>query len=388
MDKSLEELVWLSNEVGKDDVLAVGTGGNTSSKTNDGTDMYIKASGAALGELREDRGWRKIDRQAVLDLMVDAELLGMSATDREVAMAQRLIATARDGLGDDPRPSVESTLHAVVAKYGVHLHALPSLAYVCAKEGEARIKALFSGEAEEPLWVPYANPGFDLGIIVRDHYNAYAAQHGKAPKVLFFEKHGMMVCSDDAAEALSLTQKTVALCQSGLECIPEDIQNSPSQAEIDRTEKHILGAYQQLDEKVTDVNFYLTPVMALYFGDARVQALINAGPLTPDEIGFVENPILIAASELNSLSDRLQQNLQAHGKLPSIVFVDGVGIFVVGAKKFSEVVRDVFASTLYVRYFAACMGGINILTEAQERFVRNWEGEKYRVQRALAPNGN
>ena len=49
MKTTLEKLIWLSGSVGSDKDLAVGTGGNTSAKTDDQSAMYIKASGTALG---------------------------------------------------------------------------------------------------------------------------------------------------------------------------------------------------------------------------------------------------------------------------------------------------------------------------------------------------
>lgn len=386
MDKALEELIWLSKEVGKDKELAVGTGGNTSAKTQDLSGMYIKASGAALGEMSAERGWREVSRQAVLDLMVDPQLLAMDPIGREAAMAQRLVAVCIDGLGEEPRPSVEATLHAVVGKYGVHLHALPALAYVCANDGEQRLRELFAGEREEPLWVPYSNPGTDLGIIVNTYYHEYLRRHSSAPEVMFFEKHGMMVCCGDVQKAFALTQKTVEICQSGLGKIPSHVQNPPAPEVADRVQRAIARAYEQIEGGCVPVNFYIDPVIELYFGKNQAQESFSQGPMTPDEIGFIEDPVFIAESALSGLKSRLAQGLNKNGKLPKIVFVEGTGLFITGDPKFAGIVKDVFTSSLYVRHFASQMGGLNVLTPQQEDFVRNWEGEKYRVKRA-APSG-
>ncbi|MHC4469179.1 MAG: hypothetical protein ACYSUZ_07485, partial [Planctomycetota bacterium] len=90
-----------------------------------------------------------------------------------VAVAKKLVNACVDGLGNEPRPSVESTLHSFTGHYAVHLHALPSLAYVCAKDGERAVRKLFSDKATKPLWVPYANPGFDLGVMVKKYYDQF-----------------------------------------------------------------------------------------------------------------------------------------------------------------------------------------------------------------------
>jgi len=51
MNKSLTDLVRISNAAGKDPSFVQGGGGNTSIKTDDGKFMYIKASGTALKEM-------------------------------------------------------------------------------------------------------------------------------------------------------------------------------------------------------------------------------------------------------------------------------------------------------------------------------------------------
>ena len=60
MDKDLQDLIRMSNEVGSDPDLVQGGGGNTSVKTPDGR-MYVKASGTALGEMSEEAGYRLVD---------------------------------------------------------------------------------------------------------------------------------------------------------------------------------------------------------------------------------------------------------------------------------------------------------------------------------------
>jgi len=57
MDKSLLQLIKISNTVGKDPALTQGGGGNTSLKTDSGRSMYIKASGTSLKDMNEQKGW-------------------------------------------------------------------------------------------------------------------------------------------------------------------------------------------------------------------------------------------------------------------------------------------------------------------------------------------
>ncbi|MFZ9034036.1 MAG: class II aldolase/adducin family protein [Anaerohalosphaeraceae bacterium] len=382
MKTTLEKLIWLSGSVGREKDLAVGTGGNTSAKTDDQSAMYIKASGTALGAVDEDNGWRKVDTRAVLDLMVDPELLKMDATDREVAVAKKLVNACVDGLGNEPRPSVESTLHSFAGHYAVHLHALPSLAYVCAKDGERAVRKLFNGKATKPLWVPYANPGFDLGVMAKKYYDQYRDENRRAPEVMFFEKHGIMIGTDDVERTSGLTKEVIRICQDGLGRMPDELQNKPDPQGVDRAKELIGSAFEKNAWPAVKLHYYLNPVVELYFSKDDCYELISEGPLTPDEIGFIENPIVIDQALLNETDKILATEFEKTGTLSNMILVKGIGLFITGHKKFADIVQEVFSSSLYVRHFASKMGGLNVLTDQQQAFVKRWEGERYRVKQA------
>ena len=63
MDKSLQDLIQISNDLGADPKIVQGGGGNTSTKTGDGR-MYVKASGTALKDMQEGQGYRCVDVDA------------------------------------------------------------------------------------------------------------------------------------------------------------------------------------------------------------------------------------------------------------------------------------------------------------------------------------
>ena len=56
MNKTLANLIKISNTVGKDQTYVQGGGGNTSVKTDDDKYMYIKASGMALKDMNANKG--------------------------------------------------------------------------------------------------------------------------------------------------------------------------------------------------------------------------------------------------------------------------------------------------------------------------------------------
>ncbi|MHC4533254.1 MAG: class II aldolase, partial [Planctomycetota bacterium] len=71
MNKALAELIRVSNETGGDPTLVQGGGGNTSVKTDDGKYMYIKASGTALKDMSQKKGWRRMRLEPVLAILKD-----------------------------------------------------------------------------------------------------------------------------------------------------------------------------------------------------------------------------------------------------------------------------------------------------------------------------
>jgi len=90
MDKSLQELVQISNTVGVDLNLIQGGGGNTSVKTDDGKYMYIKASGTALKDMSAQRGWRKIDIERTVSILDDKTIVSLDVDAREAEVVHRL----------------------------------------------------------------------------------------------------------------------------------------------------------------------------------------------------------------------------------------------------------------------------------------------------------
>jgi len=158
MNKTLAELIKISNVTGKDPTLVQGGGGNTSVKTDDGKYMYIKASGTALKNMNKRAGWRRLRLDKVLEIVKDKQLGKLPAQTREPEIVNRLLLACDDKIAGDVRPSVETPLHAILGKYVIHLHPVAVLSYACAKNGQREIEKLFKDEKYPPLWIPYATP--------------------------------------------------------------------------------------------------------------------------------------------------------------------------------------------------------------------------------------
>jgi rhamnose utilization protein RhaD (predicted bifunctional aldolase and dehydrogenase) len=184
-DKALADLIRISNIVGKDPALVQGGGGNTSVKTADGKYMYIKASGTALKDMSETRGWRRIQLDSVLAIIKDKSITKLQTQTREVEVVNRLLLACDDDVTSGARPSVEAHLHGLLDQCVIHLHPSVVSAYLNAREGKARLEKLFRSEKAPPLWVPYVNPGFTLARTIDRLVEGYRRQFRRMPRILF-----------------------------------------------------------------------------------------------------------------------------------------------------------------------------------------------------------
>ena len=202
-DTILEQLIWLSHELGREERQLVILGeGNTSAAAGDGT-FWVKASGSQLSNI-DGQGFSQVSIRDVMALM-EAD----SLTDEEVA----------DGLQQvlvDPshrRPSVETFLHALClhegAQWVAHTHAVSACQVLCSQLGaQPFLEHLFPDGivvcGRHAAVVPYVDPGFQLALAVRDELRRYRAEHNHFPKLLLMVNHGIVALGQTAQEAFNI----------------------------------------------------------------------------------------------------------------------------------------------------------------------------------------
>lgn len=384
MDKQLAELIKMSNTVGQDTSLVQGGGGNTSVKTDDGQYMYIKASGTALKDMNAKRGWRRLSTAAVLDIFADKSLPKMDVNSRELEVVDRLLLTCDDDIVGQIRPSVESPMHVVLDKCVIHLHAIAAQAYTSAKNGQSEALMLFKDEPFPPLWVPYANPGFELGHKVFRLVDSYVKKHGRKPAVLFMQKHGVLVASQSADGALELVHKVINLCRAGLDQSEHASGLSASKQQIEQCEHNIAKALLENTGRKTKVSFSINPTIEQFLAANSPWQMLRAGPLTPDELAYVDSSIVwLKDCKYQTVAEKVAIALSKNQQAPPKSFiVKNVGLFVAAEHPLALVIRDVVVASLFIRRHAHNMGGINALSPGQRNFIENWEAEKFRVQLA------
>jgi len=395
MNKALAELIRISNETGTDPTLVQGGGGNTSVKTLDGKYMYIKASGTALKDMNQRKGWRRMRLEPVLAILKDKSLPKLDASTREPKVVNMLLDACDDNVKTIARPSVEAHLHACLNTCVIHLHPSAAGAFVNAKNGKAKLARLFKDETSPPLWVPYTDPGFMLARKIAQLVNDYQDKFHKKPSILFLEKHGLFITSKTASSALRLVGRVIKRCNSKLKQPKRGCAKSVDQQKISDLKFCVEQACFKATRKRPTIWYYYNDAIADFFNQKDAKKMLS-GCLTPDELVYANGPAMwiempkgektfskaVLQSKSKSIADRLKQQ-KKKGKKQYVAFlVKDVGLFVSGTGKIAPTVRDIVLYSIFIRTNAYRMGGCLTLNKRQEDFINNWESEAFRMKLA------
>jgi rhamnose utilization protein RhaD (predicted bifunctional aldolase and dehydrogenase) len=384
VDKALVDLIKISNTTGKDSTLVQGGGGNTSVKTEDGKYMYIKASGTALKDMNQKKGWRRLKLAPVLSIIEDDSLARLEANIREPEVVNRLLLACDDNVTDGSRPSVESHLHGFLDKCVIHLHPIAVAAYVNAKNGQKEIEKLFKKEKFPSLWVPYADPGFMLAKKIDKLVSQYQNKFGRKPAVMILQKHGLFVTARTADAALSLVRKVIKLCNSKLK------EPKPKKTKLP-SDSDITAAFNAIHKALLDSTGLDMPVN--YFPDkesvaafmARKDAarLLGTPALNPDELVYANGSAMwLENCDIKTITRKLK-SLIAKGQKPAAAFIiRDLGLFVAADRKTASLIADITAASVLIRMYASKFGGVLALNKRQQDFINNWESEAFRLKLA------
>lgn len=204
MKETLEGLLQLSRQIGREDRrLAILGEGNTSADLGDGT-FLVKSSGCSLSDLDES-GVSRVDMGKILAALDDADLDDSGV--RSVLEKSRADQSPK-------MPSVETFMHAVClaeggAKWVGHCHAESVMSILCSAHGVKPFLGHIFPDAivvcgRNVAAVPYIDPGLELAREVRGVLRDFRAAHGSAPKVILLENHGPVALGASDKEVLNI----------------------------------------------------------------------------------------------------------------------------------------------------------------------------------------
>ena len=382
----LADLVALSHRFGTDSEFARGGGGNSSVK--DSGVLYIKPSGTSLGELTPE-SLIPLAVGPLLELLDRTSGLPVAGGTDEVF---EVAITARIGVPDDRRPSVECLFHALLPeRFVLHTHPMTVNALTCASHGAKIAEQLFGGEA---LWVPYVDPGLPLARAIRDARRAHEIRTGAAaPRVILLQNHGMIVTGDSTSEVEEMSMRVVTAVKAHLAELPPIAWGEVERLEADdaRAALRVIGptlrALLATGERLKVVTFDDSPLATSVAGSALGKGFVEGGPLTPDQIVYAGSFPLLTESPRGAtpeemvfdLTGAVEARRESETGIPPVVVVPGLGIFTAGDNYAqADTARQVYLDALGVRVEAHRLGGVRPLAEQERRFIERWEAEAYR----------
>lgn len=204
----LDELIALSHHLGDEarEYVIIGEG-NTSARV-DAETFWVKASGSHLRTI-DASGFVQVRRARVL------ELLGGAGTDEDTT---RVLMDARVNSGTTVRPSVETTLHAVLyeltdAGFIGHTHPSAANAVLCSAYAPEIVRHLMPDVVvvcgPHMIFVPYTDPGVPLTREVHTRVSRFIEQYAEMPRVVWLQNHGLFALGQSARQVENVTQMAV-----------------------------------------------------------------------------------------------------------------------------------------------------------------------------------
>ena len=294
--------VYTTRLLGRDPLLVLHGGGNTSVKTRARDDLghehaviAVKGSGADMADI-EPWGLPAVKLEPLLKLRALEAL-----SDEAMVNMQRL--NLLDSAA--PNPSVETLLHAFLPhKFVDHTHAAAVLSLVDQPDGEALAREVYDGRMGI---VPYIAPGFGLAKEAARVFEQKPDVEG-----LVLHKHGIFTFGKDAREAYERMIEMVSLAESRLrQGRPVVFPARPLAAAVAAAADIapiIRGAAaikpQGAEPTRFIAEFRTAPEILAYVNGAELDAYSQRGVVTPDHIIRTKNrPLLVPPPEAGKLDD-------------------------------------------------------------------------------------
>lgn len=392
----LDQLVYLSNLIGREPRLVQPGGGNTSIKLGDA--LLVKGSGTDLRTIGR-KGFTRLSLPALnalrtAEAMVDAEMMRFMASCMLEA--------------DGPTPSVETPLHSLLPHRVIaHTHdvATMSLTNVTGDVAERLVAELFKREI---VYVPYVRPGFLLaravsGMVERmpDRAIGLALAH-----------HGLVVWGEDPRECYTRLLRVVngiedylATRRRGRVVAGRAPGPMPSVDVRRRCAELVLPVVRGVLGSTTRVilHFDDNDDILTALADQRMPALVGRGMATPEHIlragrlpAWLDLDLSAPADEMADaaraqLSRQRKEYEAYHARHASkgdqalddwakVVLVPGLGMITASRDKRSAVTANLcYRSVLKTMANADAIDAFEFISEAEVFAFEHWPLERRKI---------
>lgn len=367
--RDLTDLIQISRLYGADPRYVLAGGGNTSVK--EGGDLYVKASGHALGTIN-DNGFVRMSLERLNSIWSQTYPEDKKLREQEV-LADLMAARCE---GESARPSVEALLHAMIPfTFVVHLHPAMVNGMTCAQSGQEAVKELFP----DSLWIPLVNPGYILAKTVRDAYMAFEQERGLKPHTIFLQNHGVFVGAESVEGISAIYDGMMAKIATHLVRKPVFLEAKPDASKLAMV-MDALQQYYGADVKITPL---LNRELEARLKDADSFIPISSS-FSPDHIVYsgykplwIDQEVFTHANPIERIVGLCKAFEEANGGAAKIIAVQGTAVFAN-----SENALLLYLDTLKVAAFTESFGGPRFMDDDQIDFIRTWEVESYRAKMA------
>jgi putative hydrolase of the HAD superfamily len=328
--KTVDELIFLSKYFGQSNLNVQGPGGNISVKLDD--IIFIKSSGAVLGNITYNEGYCLANNKKVL----------------------KLLETKQDLLLKDTKifgykiPSMETFFHSFMKKYTVHIHFTLSNVFFC-----TNIIPKFRDFPYNYEIISYIPPGLLLSESIKEIYDKNI--HSETD-IYFLCNHGLIITGDDVNKIIEVYENIYKYF-NGL--LGNKFSNELVSFNLNR----------QLYVK------YKTPIIVRYI-EYPINILLYIKYCFPDLAIFIEDIKVIyysdSSNEINNFFD--STDVSSITKKTNIIIINNQ-IYLVG-----ETLNKVYyIIELLDKYRILCNYDYDNLANISDvKYLQNMEQEKFR----------
>ncbi len=282
VNEDLALRVYTSRLLGRDPLLVMHGGGNTSVKTSvadllgeDVQVLCVKGSGWDMADI-EPPGLPAVRMEPLLRLR-----------SLQVLSDEDMVRFQRGALVDpsSPNPSVETLLHAFLPhKFVDHTHSAAVLALTDQAADEALLREVYG---DRVALVDYVKPGFDLAQAATRVYEAHPDVEG-----LILRKHGIFSFGETAQDAYERMVDLVTLAENHIAGagggvfpsveLPTELSPVSEVAPIVRGLLAVRGDDSVADPVRMILNFRTSGAVLNYVNGLEVGRYSQVGVVTPD----------------------------------------------------------------------------------------------------------
>lgn len=216
-NKTAKALNLFARNAGKPELdLAILAEGNAATFDQKNNRFLVKASGVFMSNCK-DSDWVWLDLFDCIEVIEQAHRGGI--TQKLIARLNEILHAGKTISGEKKKASIETLVHAVAFKlldatWSLHTHPTAVVSLASNKNGAAYYEAsIFPDETvlcgPKPLFLPFAEPGLDLGLGFYRGIKKFQSQNGYNPGQIILGNHGLCTAGKGAEETFAMTLMSV-----------------------------------------------------------------------------------------------------------------------------------------------------------------------------------